>query len=417
MAWSAKTAKPRLFSTWLDVLTKAEEIKTTIADFADSSVTSVIMEQPHIEQLIYESDNLIRNYLRKYYTEANFRTTPWVTAPIPSPDNDDLTKVLQSVSIETSTAYTSSWVITFENTTEFMVVSGLEGYQGVGNTSTNFTSKNGDILIDADAWNINTSDARYLLYDGQTGNFTVGLTVTGTTSSATGVIVADTDWGTEGVLLLNTISGTFQDNEAITDSSTGAATINGTTGETYLAYDAQTVNLTVGNTLSGATSLVTGTIKGIQDDGATGKLVVWGATGIYTNNELLSDGTGDGTVNSDSTVASSVMAKSMTAADKFYFSIIDSDPLIWTISTKLATAEVLSRVYKQQDPNQVSYDRKLRQEAMRLLDRLSRPNDKDGLKLGALAVPSGDSIWIDYNITETGADISSYLAQDETPYM
>ena len=96
MAWTAKTAKPRLFSTYLDVLTKAEEIKTTIADFAESSVTGIIMEQPHIEQLIYESDNLIRNYLRKYYTEANFRTTPWVTAPLPHPDNDNMTKILQS---------------------------------------------------------------------------------------------------------------------------------------------------------------------------------------------------------------------------------------------------------------------------------------------------------------------------------
>lgn len=67
-----------------------------------------------------------------------------------------------------------------------------------------------------------------LPYDGQSGNFTVGLTVTGGTSGATGIITADVDGGTTGTLTLSNISGQFQDNEAITDTSTGAAVVNRT---------------------------------------------------------------------------------------------------------------------------------------------------------------------------------------------
>src|SRR3990167_1329095 len=65
-----------------------------------------------------------------------------------------------------------------------------------------------------------------LPYDGQTGNFTAGLTVTGGTSGATGIIVADVDAGATGTLTLSNIKGLFVDNEAITDTSTGAAVVN-----------------------------------------------------------------------------------------------------------------------------------------------------------------------------------------------
>lgn len=67
-----------------------------------------------------------------------------------------------------------------------------------------------------------------LPYDNQTGNFTAGLTVTGGTSGATAVIVSDVDGGATGTLTLQQISGIFIDNETITDSSTGSATVNRT---------------------------------------------------------------------------------------------------------------------------------------------------------------------------------------------
>lgn len=74
-----------------------------------------------------------------------------------------------------------------------------------------------------------TEIAQTLSYDAQTGNFTIGLTATGTTSGATGLIVNDVDGGTTGTLELVDITGTFQDDEPITDTDTGAAVINGTT--------------------------------------------------------------------------------------------------------------------------------------------------------------------------------------------
>ena len=67
-----------------------------------------------------------------------------------------------------------------------------------------------------------------LPYDTQTGNFTVGLVVTGGTSGATATIVADVDGGATGTLTLEKISGIFQDNETITDTSTGSAAVNRT---------------------------------------------------------------------------------------------------------------------------------------------------------------------------------------------
>ena len=65
-----------------------------------------------------------------------------------------------------------------------------------------------------------------LPFDGQTVNFTVGATVTGGTSGATAVIISQVDAGATGTLTLQQISGIFIDNEAITDSSTGAAVVN-----------------------------------------------------------------------------------------------------------------------------------------------------------------------------------------------
>jgi hypothetical protein len=66
-----------------------------------------------------------------------------------------------------------------------------------------------------------------LPYDTQTANFTVGAIVTGQTSGATARIIADADAGATGTLTLRDIVGVFVDNEIITDSSGGAALVNG----------------------------------------------------------------------------------------------------------------------------------------------------------------------------------------------
>jgi hypothetical protein len=126
----------------------------------------------------------------------------------------------------------------------------------------------------------------FLDYDGQTGNFTVGQVVTGGTSGATGTIAADVDGGATGTLELTGITGTFADNETITDPVTGSAAANGTQYKT-LAYDGQTVNFVVGEIVWGRTSGATGTIQKDTDGGATGTLGLKTITGTFTDNEAL----------------------------------------------------------------------------------------------------------------------------------
>jgi hypothetical protein len=79
--------------------------------------------------------------------------------------------------------------------------------------------------------NFSYYDSIYTLnYDGQTGNFALNETVTGA-GGATGVVIADSDGGTSGTLTLKSVTGTFIDNEALTGSVAGAATVNGTQAE------------------------------------------------------------------------------------------------------------------------------------------------------------------------------------------
>lgn len=71
-------------------------------------------------------------------------------------------------------------------------------------------------------------------YDTGTAAFTAGKTLTGATSHATAIIVS-TGSTASGTLTLHTISGTFQDDEAISDNGTvpGAAKVNGTIAEKF----------------------------------------------------------------------------------------------------------------------------------------------------------------------------------------
>lgn len=68
-----------------------------------------------------------------------------------------------------------------------------------------------------------------LSYDGGTGDFTEGETLTGGTSGATATILKVIPGGSpgEGVLQLTGIAGEFEDDEALTDSDGGAAIANG----------------------------------------------------------------------------------------------------------------------------------------------------------------------------------------------
>lgn len=70
-------------------------------------------------------------------------------------------------------------------------------------------------------------ELRSLAYDGQTVNFTIGNTIVGGTSAATGVLVEQVDAGATGTLQLRDVKGSFVNNDALTDSpgsGDGAAT-------------------------------------------------------------------------------------------------------------------------------------------------------------------------------------------------
>ena len=178
-------------------------------------------------------------------------------------------------------------------------------------------------LSSATDLNNNTTGEAYLLYDGQTSNFTTGLILTGGTSGATAEIIADTDSGTYGILTLGNIKGTFADNETITDSSTGSATANGTVGDTYLNYSAQASNFTtIPQLITGGTSGAVRSLVGQQDNGSTGTLVakvsVTSAASHYlafTSGETVT-GASDGSI---TTSAASVTATAGYSNIKIWF--------------------------------------------------------------------------------------------------
>jgi len=68
----------------------------------------------------------------------------------------------------------------------------------------------------------------YILnFDGQVGTFTVGNTVTGGTSGATGDIVSVTQAAGSGTLHLGNVLGIFENNEVITESVGNTADVDG----------------------------------------------------------------------------------------------------------------------------------------------------------------------------------------------
>ena len=110
-------------------------------------------------------------------------------------------------------------------------------------SSANFTTAGGGFIVavngadrmiefDGATWRYIDSATLELPFDAQTVNYGGGgLTVTGGTSGATGVIVETIDNGTTGTLRLKSVVGTFVDNELVT-ASTGSATSNIPSGAT-----------------------------------------------------------------------------------------------------------------------------------------------------------------------------------------
>ena len=131
-----------------------------------------------------------------------------------------------------------------------------------------------------------------LSYDAQSGDFTVGLTITGGTSGATAVIESDDDSGTTGTLSLSSITGLFVNNETITDGSSGSATTNGVLANVITFRGRKNVpDLTVADlTTPTITSITNGTTAIVINAGGlasmAGKYIRITNTGV--------DNTGDG---------------------------------------------------------------------------------------------------------------------------
>lgn len=91
-----------------------------------------------------------------------------------------------------------------------------------------------------------------LPYQSQTGNFTVGLVLTGATSGASARITADADAGATGTLTIRDTVGTFVSGEIVRDTAAGSATFVGALTDFNAAMDA------VGSTAL-RTAVLTGT--------------------------------------------------------------------------------------------------------------------------------------------------------------
>lgn len=124
----------------------------------------------------------------------------------------------------------------------------------------------------------------YVYYDAQTGAFTTGDVLTGTTSTAERRIIADAEDGAAGMLLfdLNTgITGTaripyykdFQDNEEITDETTGVAYADNATG--------------YANAVSAFTDITVAFVNGTATYGSPSGTFVEGERATYSGGECI----------------------------------------------------------------------------------------------------------------------------------
>lgn len=147
--------------------------------------------------------------------------------------------------------------------------------------------------------------AVYLNYDTMTTGFTVGDTVTGFTSGASGVVENNDNRGTIGTLTLRSyaagMGGAFQTGETITGALSGSAKASGPktdvygtnyqyTAQVYVAFKTQASPFVIGETITGVTSLATGIVTHIYDAGLTGYILMRGVVGSFQKNENLNSG-------------------------------------------------------------------------------------------------------------------------------
>jgi len=165
----------------------------------------------------------------------------------------------------------------------------------------------------------------YLLYDNEAGagfaeNDVIQNTATdsGTPPDWYAEVHAITDWGSEGLLTLRSLRGSITDDDAIYIGTTQRGLANGTPGDTYVTYDAEATGplpADIGEICTGDVSTAKRILRGYQDDGSAGKLVLQADATVsgtgrdayykdYADNDELTAGGGgslDVTLDADST--------------------------------------------------------------------------------------------------------------------
>lgn len=121
-----------------------------------------------------------------------------------------------------------------------------------------------------------------LAYEGLTGGFVVGDTVTGDTSGATGVVFDDVPDSTNGTLYLSGAVGTFESGEGISGAQSGSAFVSGpTTLAVLIGTAAQPFE--TGQRLTGRTSRATARVVDVTD----GELEIDFLDGDFAEGEVL----------------------------------------------------------------------------------------------------------------------------------
>lgn len=152
-----KDLKPRLYSTFWDVVNSAQQISTDQVNISEQELWNIVKYKAQLEAVCLQSKALIRAALEDLYSEADFRSNPSgeipvATAPVANLRNVGDTELL-AVQVNNSVSpYTAAWQIKMTGATTFNVISHLEGAQGSGTTAIEFTSTNGDITIPVEAW-------------------------------------------------------------------------------------------------------------------------------------------------------------------------------------------------------------------------------------------------------------------------
>jgi len=140
---------PATYCTPADLRNLSEYISTEIRDNA------------RLRQFQLRADSIIRDSLRPYYPIESglYESAPWngpVLTPFALPDDGIVGNTgdaqLLDVTVATTADTTATYTVTIGNANTFTVFSEIEGNQGSGDISVDFTTSNGDVTIPAANW-------------------------------------------------------------------------------------------------------------------------------------------------------------------------------------------------------------------------------------------------------------------------